>query len=81
MSNGGANFLHKSCSRGEALVAHRGRPLPDGDPSLLEYLEQVFTRIELSRAEIQTEENGGLSLVVVLAFVLAACLWLGLKMG
>ncbi|SHI38154.1 hypothetical protein [Desulfofundulus thermosubterraneus] len=81
MHNGRVYFLQEGCSGKEALTAHPGRPSPDYDPSLLEYLEQAFTRIELSRAEKQAEKEGGLLLVVMLAFVLTACLLLALKMA
>ncbi|MDQ0286753.1 hypothetical protein J2Z49_001870 [Desulfofundulus luciae] len=80
MQEGRVYFLQEGCSGKEALAARRGRPSPDHDPSLLEYLEQAFTRIELYRAENHAEKEGGLPLVIILAAALSACLLLALNM-
>lgn len=63
----------------ESLMDRHDTLPPARGPSLLEYLEQTFTEIEMSRAERRTEE-GGLALVIALAAVLSACLLLALSM-
>ncbi|MGB9802801.1 hypothetical protein [Desulfofundulus sp.] len=71
-------LLQQECLK-EALPWRRGQPSPDYDPSLLEYLEEAFTRIELHRAETRTED-GSVWPVIVLGLVLSACLLFALSL-
>lgn len=75
MQDGRAGCLSREEYLGEeALPSRQSKPTPDYDPSLLEYLEESFARIELYRAEDHDEEKGSLWPVIVLGAALSTCL-------